>query len=78
MEQIIAAHNKRILNPQKEDEPLVCNCRLECPLPGECRLTKVIYKAEVNNAIYVGMTQTEVRSRIRRHRHYPTTSGTKD
>ena len=69
IEQIIAAHNKKILNPQKENEALECNCRLKCPIPGKCRITTVVYKAEINNAIYVGMTQTEVRSRIRRHRH---------
>ena len=69
MEQIIAAHNRKILNPQTEDDAPECNCRLKCPIPGKCRIDTVVYKAEINSAIYVGMTQTEVRSRIRRHRH---------
>ena len=68
--EIISAHNKKILtstNEKKSNEK--CNCKLDCPLPGECRETAVVYKAEVNGAVYVGMTKTEVRSRIRRHRH---------
>ena len=72
MEAIIAAHNRKILNPRKEnidgtDEK--CNCRLTCPIPEGCRQKAVVYKAEVKGALYIGMTQTEVRSRIRRHRH---------
>ena len=42
---------------------------MNCPLPGECKETNVVYKAETNGSIYVGMTKTEIRSRIRRHRH---------
>ena len=72
MEAIIAAHNRKILNPRKEnidgtDEK--CNCRLTCPIPEGCRKKAVVYKAEVKGALYIGMTQTEIRSRIRRHRH---------
>ena len=66
---IIAAHNKSILKRQEEKETKKCNCRNECPLPGKCRETAVIYQAEVNGAIYIGMTKTEARSRIRRHKH---------
>ena len=66
---IIAAHNKSILKRQEEKETKKCNCRNECPLPDKCRETAVIYQAEVNGAIYIGMTKTEARSRIRRHKH---------
>ena len=66
---IIAAHNKSILNRQDDKAIDKCNCRNECPLPGQCREKAVIYQAEINGAIYIGMTKTEARSRIRRHRH---------
>ena len=68
--QIIAAHNRKVLNhisEKKTDNN--CNCKMNCPLPGECKETNVVYKAETNGSIYVGMTKTEIRSRIRRHRH---------
>ena len=68
--EIISAHNKKVLTSNSEKKSNEkCNCRLDCPLPGECREMAVVYKAEVNGAVYVGMTKTEVRSRIRRHRH---------
>ena len=66
---IIAAHNKKILNRKLEQEAEKCNCRNECPIPGKCREKAVVYQAEINGALYIGMTKTEVRSRIRRHRH---------
>ena len=70
MNDIMIAHNLKVLkesdgeNVQKE-----CNCRNTCPVPNECRESNVVYKAEVNGSIYVGMTSNEIRNRVRAHRH---------
>merc|ERR1711860_62128 len=40
-----------------------------CPLPGKCRVKNVVYKAEIKNVTYIGMTSTEFRGRVRRHKH---------
>ena len=70
IDQIISAHNRKILKQRNEEKTdNICNCKLNCPLPGACKETNVVYKAETNGSIYVGMTKTEIRSRIRRHRH---------
>ena len=71
MDQIISAHNARILKAGKEaPTALPCNCRKECPLQGrsDCRSKPVIYKAEIGGSIYIGQTMTEFRTRCARHR----------
>ena len=71
MDQIISAHNAKMLRPGKETETtLPCNCRRECPLQGtnDCRSKPVVYKAEIQGSIYIGQTMTEFRTRCARHR----------
>ena len=77
MGQIIVAHNRKIINKNKNNSDAncadqsqdECNCRKKCPLPGKCRVKNVVYKAEIKNVTYIGMTSTEFRGRVRRHKH---------
>ena len=47
-----------------------CNCLKNCPLPdGGCRTKAVIYRAEIQNAEYIGLTCREVKTRIQAHMH---------
>ena len=69
MKATIAMHNMQILNPSKNEkcsEP--CACRRKCPAPGECREKDVIYKAEVGNGVYIGLTTQKLFDRINGHR----------
>ena len=70
MKAIIAAHNLKLLNnsPDKKAETQPCACRRKCPAPGECRKKDVIYKAEVGNGEYIGMTTQKLSDRVNGHR----------
>ena len=67
MKQIIANHNKTLINT-KNTKPITqknCNCRQSktCPLNGQCRTKGVVYQATVtrhdNNKeeTYIGLTE---------------------
>ena len=65
----IAAHNLKLLNSNpniKASEK--CACRRKCPAPGECRKKDIIYKAEVGNGEYIGMTTQRFFDRVNGHR----------
>ena len=49
MDSIISGHNRNILNPKQKS--FGCNCRKKdnCPLNGECLISKAIYRADVSN-----------------------------
>ena len=79
MRSSIMKHNADILSNQKK-QPIPpknssCNCRNknECPLPGNCLATNVIYKAVVTTTDntqskeYIGMTANEFKQRYRNH-----------
>ena len=72
MQSIIAAHNRKILseNNIEDSEPEACNCRnLPCPVTDKkCRTKSVIYKAEVGQVNYIGMTGNTLKQRITCHR----------
>ena len=72
MQSIINSHNKRILQKRKKTSEIKqCNCRnkAKCPIPDNlCRKTSVIYKAQINNAMYYGLTCGEIKDRITCHR----------
>ena len=68
----IARANKAKINPPQQPQNLACNCRNVCQVPGQCRLSSVIYKATVtaNNSqieTYTGLTPGGIRERISRH-----------
>ena len=71
---IINSHNKKILEETKKETP-PCNCRKECPLPGNkfsCRTKGVIYQAEVETEkerkTYIGLTALEFKKRVANHK----------
>ena len=49
MKRIISKHNRKVLKPQEDQVGYTCNCRnpVECPLPGQCTINKVMYKGTV-------------------------------
>ena len=72
----IARHNKKILkNADKAKRPKpTCNCRSkpECPIPGECNQSGVVYQATVKNDIghektYVGLA-SNFKNRFYKHK----------
>jgi hypothetical protein len=73
MKNIIAAHNSNLLNKQDEDKPK-CNCRNkeECPLPGECTSSNIIYEATITTANetkkYIGLAATTFKARYANHK----------
>ena len=73
MKQYINAHNRRILQGNKNSQEIPCNCRKACPLDGiGCRSNHVVYKATVTSEdgekYYVGSAATEFKERYRNHK----------
>ena len=68
----ISQHNAKILNPSKPKKNAGCNCRNpeECPIPGDCLATNIVYQALIDSEIgyfnYFGMTGNE---RYGNHKH---------
>ena len=74
----LSRHNKLILEGENQTGPEPrCNCqsrlRDQCPLPGRCTVTNVVYGAEVkrldNNttATYTGLSSPPFKSRVKGH-----------
>lgn len=74
---IINAHNKKVLNNNKQVNTPGCNCRNrdECPLRGNCLDKNVVYcgKVTVNNEEigpnYIGITENTWKDRNYKHRN---------
>ena len=71
---IISAHNKKILtNKVNEQNSKKCNCRnpSNCPLDGNCCISSVIYRADIEHpkAFYIGMTARKFKERFNQHKH---------
>ena len=49
MKKIINTHNKKIINPQKDNITRICNCmrKHQCPLNEKCLTNNVLYKASI-------------------------------
>ena len=74
----ISRHNKLILDGENQSGPEPrCNCqarlRDQCPLPGRCTVTNVVYGAEVTRldtnttATYTGLSSPPFKKRVGRH-----------
>ena len=74
----ISRHNKLILDGENQSGPEPrCNCqarlRDQCPLPGRCTVTNVVYGAEVTRldtnttATYTGLSSPPFKNRVRGH-----------
>jgi hypothetical protein len=74
MNNIIQAHNNKLINHQKKEEPK-CNCRRkeDCPLPGKCTIANIIYEAKISTTnedkYYIGLTATSFKSRYANHKN---------
>ena len=74
MENIIKAHNSKIINSTTAQEPDKCNCRNKenCPLPGKCTTKNVIYQATVSTSeskkYYIGLTSNTFKTRYNLHK----------
>ena len=76
MNAIINAHNRKILNPNANENENLCNCRNpeECPVNGECLATGSLYEAKLAANIpgyveknYKGIADTALKQRIKNH-----------
>ena len=83
MESELARHNNRVL--QSEDDlppPFRCNCQAalkpDCPMPGYCTASCVVYRAKVTEGdpdypddqtveYYTGLTENRIKKRIKKH-----------
>ena len=75
MSTIISAHNKKILSTKEETNKARCNCQKKnnCPVPGECYRSKVVYHATVQHpdgkkAEYIGCTEPPFKQRFANHK----------
>ena len=72
---IIAGHNKNILQQDKALRELGCNCKggsQTCPLKGKCQTESLVYKATVTSpdntvAEYIGQSSTSFKTRFNNH-----------
>ena len=72
---IIAGHNKKILQQDKGLRELGCNCKggsQTCPLKGKCQTESLVYKATVTSpdntvAEYIGQSSTSFKIRFNNH-----------
>ena len=75
MQQIIKAHNAKIIHGKNIIDPnrKTCNCRqpTKCPLDGKCLSSCIIYKANVSlekeQVSYIGWTSTTSKERHNNH-----------
>ena len=75
MQQIIKAHNAKIINGENIIDPnrKTCNCRqpTKCPLDGNCLSCCIIYKATVSlekeQVAYIRLTSTTFKERYNNH-----------
>ena len=76
MNAIINAHNKRVLNPNRNENESTCNCRDPelCPVDGKCLATGSLYEASLSADIpryeekkYKGIAETALKLRIKNH-----------
>ena len=77
LKQKIAMHNKKIRTRNQQRDPPGCNCMQGvevCPLGGQCQMTEVIYKAEVNGEGLTPETYTGLTSQTFKKRYYGHTS----
>ena len=70
---IIQGHNSK-LTKSKENKRSTCNCRKkeDCPLPGKCTTSNVIYEAKVSTTdcdkTYIGFTANTFKTRFTVHK----------
>ena len=84
MEQIIATHNKRILNSPTNNENS-CNCRQKasCPVNNKCQENSIVYRALIkpnvednqqttqtipDEAEYIGLSSSSFKTRFNNHK----------
>ena len=71
----ISQHNNKVMNQSKPKENAGCNCRNpnECPIPGDCLSTNVVYQALIDSEIgyfnYFGLTANTFKERYRGHKY---------
>ena len=73
MAKIIKGHNSKLTKPE-ENKRSTCNCRKkeDCPLPGKCTTSNVIYETKVSTTdcdkTYIGLTANTFKTRFTAHK----------
>ena len=67
--QIIQNKNKKLLSNVKATAEKECNCRdkAKCPVENKCLTEAVVYKAKIDSAEYVGITENSFKTRFNLH-----------
>ena len=77
MKNIINTHNKKIINPPKDNIVRTCNCirKNQCPLDEKCLTNTVLYQASITTneenlktKIYYGISETVFKLRYANHK----------
>ena len=77
MKNIINTHNKKIINPLKDNIARTCNCirKHQCPLNEKCLTNNVLYQASITTneenpktKIYYGVCETAFKLRYANHK----------
>ena len=71
VEHIIARHNKKILSePRPNQREKECSCRDKkaCPVQNKCLTESVVYKATLETAEYIGVTDNSFKTRYTNHK----------
>ena len=86
MKNIINMHNKKIINPPRDNITRTCNCirKHQCPLNEKCLTNNVLYKASITpneenskTKIYYGASETTFKLRYANHKKHSITSNNK-
>ena len=86
MKNIINTHNKRIINPPKNNITRTCICirKDQCPVDEKCLTNNVLHKASITpneenskTKIYYGVSETAFKLRYGNHKKHSITSNTK-
>ena len=70
IEKILSKHNSKILTSEAtKPKQKLCNCRdrTKCPVKNKCLTESVIYKASIESAEYIGLTENEFKIRYTQH-----------
>ena len=67
MSSIISAHNCSTLNPPKKSFGSNCRNRSMCPLQNKCLTPNIVYQADDERRVYLGLSETPFKGRFRNH-----------
>ena len=72
MANVIASHNRKLLQSNSADPKCNCRSKIECPMRGNCQARSIVYKATVtrNDKVkeYIGLSEPQFKQRFANHK----------